>query len=361
MSSFSYLDEKERVKKRQPHKRTDKKTKSDSVKTIFEKFLEAKKKQNLRNSTLNQHIFLFKNIETFYATRTDKPFHLNDITTEFISDYVYWLKNKCVKHEGHRYKPKNAQTIGLADASIAGRLKYLKAFINWCMKQDLIKKNPFDKFEGFKKDKTDIDILTRDEIQNLLKVAKLHSKISYKHFRDYTLLHLLVDCMLRITEALLIAPNDIDHTNRTILIRSNNAKSRRSRIVPLSDKTYRLLVQLMEENELFEGEIDKLIFLSLSGRILDKNNLLRDLRKHAIEAGIKKRFYLHLIRHSAATHYLSSSGDLESLRLLLGHADYRTLLTYIHLADTTVQEKHANHSFFSSANTTSRKRINKRK
>ncbi|WP_406904110.1 tyrosine-type recombinase/integrase [Bacillus cereus] len=46
-----------------------------------------------------------------------------------------------------------------------------------------------------------------------------------------------------------------------------------------------------------------------------------------------------MIRHSAATHYLSSSGDVESLRKILGHADLRTVLIYSHLANTTVQEQ----------------------
>ena len=80
-------------------------------------------------------------------------------------------------------------------------------------------------------------------------------------------------------------------------------------------------MQLIEENDSFEGEVDDLLFLSLSGRMLNNNNVLRDFKKYAIEAGITKRFYIHLLRHSAATHYLSSSGDVESLRLILGHAD----------------------------------------
>ncbi|MEI2379784.1 tyrosine-type recombinase/integrase, partial [Priestia megaterium] len=144
------------------------------------------------------------------------------------------------------------------------------------------------------------------------------------------------------------------------LIKSENAKSRKSRIIPLSNKTYRLLIQLLKENEAFEEETDNLIFLSLSGRLLSKSNLLRDLKKWAKEAGIKKRFYLHLIRHSVATEFLRSSGDIESLRKILGHADYRTIQIYVHLADSTVQEKHASHGFFGNENVTTRKRSNKR-
>jgi integrase/recombinase XerD len=41
MSSFGFFDEKEKVMKRQPHKRNSKKVnKKETVKVVFEKFLE---------------------------------------------------------------------------------------------------------------------------------------------------------------------------------------------------------------------------------------------------------------------------------------------------------------------------------
>ncbi|KQL47790.1 MULTISPECIES: tyrosine-type recombinase/integrase [Bacillus] len=359
--SLNYFNEKEKVRKRQPHKRkAEKVVKKESLKAVYEKFIDFKIKQNLRPNTLNKFVVTFNSLEKFHETTSDLPLYLSDITTEFISDYVYWLKNEYVKNDGHKYKPRSAQTVGLSDASIETRLNNLKTFIAWCMKEELLQKNPFDKFEGFKKDEHTIDILTREELNRLLKVAKEHSKKSFKHFRDYCLLHVLVDCMFRITEALLLAPSDIDHVNRTLIIRPSNSKSCKARIVPLSNKTYRLLVQLLEENKAFEGEVDDLIFLSLSGCMLNKNNVLRDLRKYTEEAGITKRFYLHLIRNSAATHYLES-GDIESLRKILGHRNLRTVLIYAHMADNTVVEKHSEHGFFGTNNMVSRKRNNKRK
>ncbi|WP_227414899.1 site-specific integrase [Bacillus thuringiensis] len=68
---------------------------------------------------------------------------------------------------------------------------------------------------------------------------------------------------------------------------------------------------------------------------------------------------MHLIRHSAAIHYLSTS-NIESLRKILGHSDFRMVLHYAHMADKTVQEKHANSGFFGSDNIIRRKRNNKR-
>ncbi|MCU5008825.1 tyrosine-type recombinase/integrase [Bacillus pacificus] len=85
-------------------------------------------------------------------------------------------------------------------------------------------------------------------------MTKSYSNKSFKHFRDYVLLHLLIDGMFRITEVLLLSPSDIDHANQVVIIQSNNVKSRKSRIVPLSNKTYRLLMQLFEENSQLKNE-----------------------------------------------------------------------------------------------------------
>jgi len=95
---FEYFDVKEEVIKRQTHKRqADKVVKQETVKIIFEKFLEIKVKQNLRPASLNQYVGLFKNINMFHEIRSNSPFYLADITTEFITDYVYWMKNEAIR------------------------------------------------------------------------------------------------------------------------------------------------------------------------------------------------------------------------------------------------------------------------
>lgn len=143
---MKYFDENPTIAKRQPHKRTaEKAIKKESVKIIFEKFLEVKQKQNLRTSTLNEHIGLYKSITKFHEYRYERPFYLTDITTQFIADYVYWMKNEAIRYEGHKYIPEHTQTVGLSDATIEGRLKYLKTFVNWCLKTEIMKENPLSR------------------------------------------------------------------------------------------------------------------------------------------------------------------------------------------------------------------------
>lgn len=45
-----------------------------------------------------------------------------------------------------------------------------------------------------------------------------------------------------------------------------------------------------------------------------------------------ERVHAHLLRHTFATSYLYYGGNMEMLRLLMGHSSYTILQNYVHLA-----------------------------
>lgn len=57
------------------------------------------------------------------------------------------------------------------------------------------------------------------------------------------------------------------------------------------------------------------------------------------------RLHPHLLRHTFATNYLCDGGDLETLRLILGHSDLQITSMYLHLAQNKqlLQSKHRSH------------------
>lgn len=89
------------------------------------------------------------------------------------------------------------------------------------------------------------------------------------------------------------------------------------------DEKYRKAYQ--PEMWLFEREVR----IQFSESIVSKK-----LKEIAHEAGITKRGYPHLFRHSFATHLIEQGTDLKIIKKLLGHNNIRTTEMYVHIADT---------------------------
>lgn len=62
-------------------------------------------------------------------------------------------------------------------------------------------------------------------------------------------------------------------------------------------------------------------------RMLLNSFFSRIKRKSGIE-----RVHPHLLRHTFATSFIVGGGDLEYLRMMLGHTDYATTKMYVHIA-----------------------------
>ena len=60
-------------------------------------------------------------------------------------------------------------------------------------------------------------------------------------------------------------------------------------------------------------------------------------RQAAKRAGIDKKLSPHSLRHSYATHQLEAGADLASVQNLLGHADVRDTMIYLHLSKRHLQ------------------------
>ena len=52
----------------------------------------------------------------------------------------------------------------------------------------------------------------------------------------------------------------------------------------------------------------------------------------------------HILRHTFATHYISSGGSLPHLQILLGHTSITTTEIYLRLSAAALRADHAKHS-----------------
>lgn len=87
------------------------------------------------------------------------------------------------------------------------------------------------------------------------------------------------------------------------------------------------------------------MFLSETRMPLTKNGVEMLFKRLKERAGIRgKRISPHILRHTFAMNYLIKSNDPFSLQELLGHEDLTTVLNYIHMNDTVLQEQKRKYS-----------------
>ena len=81
------------------------------------------------------------------------------------------------------------------------------------------------------------------------------------------------------------------------------------------------------------------VFLTRTGARLHPGNTVRDLANDALKAGIKKRVTPHLLRHTAASHWLAAGRPVTEVAQLLGHSSPATTLrVYAHWIKTDSRE-----------------------
>ncbi|GER71301.1 tyrosine recombinase XerD [Weizmannia acidilactici] len=305
---------------------------------LFETFFAIKKAEGRAPNTLKQ----YRDNYTYFTEYLDKcgiPRSINEITRDTIRGYIRFMQDEWIKYDGHKFKTESYQTAGLSPSTINTRLKTLRVLFRCLLEEGLIDENLTVGVRNVPERQEKIVILTAEELKRLLNVP---NKKRFADFRDYVLMNLLIDGMMRISEAINLKKDDFDYKNQTVTIRAAIAKNRKSRTIPLEHRTARLIRELINENETdFDSEY---IFLTNYGERISRDHFRKRLNEFAERAGIKKNVHPHLFRHTAATMFLENGGDLRHLQMLLGHADLRIVMRYTHLSTAALKKQHDQYS-----------------
>lgn len=148
-----------------------------------------------------------------------------------------------------------------------------------------------------------------------------------KDLRFFCVFSILYSAGLRISELLNLKPGDISESR--FMIRVRQGKGRKDRYTLLSKP---LMKKLAEYNRLYRPKV--WFFERRPGEPFTESIISKRLKAAALEAGITKRIYPHLLRHSFATHLLEQGTDIKIVKELMGHNNIKTTERYVHIADT---------------------------
>jgi len=167
------------------------------------------------------------------------------------------------------------------------------------------------------------EVLSKEEVQQIINATG--------NLKHKALLSITYACGLRRSEVLNLKIKDLDSTRK--LIRIEQAKGRKDRYVPFSDKLKILLQEYYRafkpKEYLFEGQN--------GGRYGERSFEL--ILEHCVKkTKITKNVTLHTLRHSYATHQLEGGTDIRYIQELLGHNSPKTTMIYTHVSSKKIAE-----------------------
>lgn len=243
-------------------------------------------------------------------------------------DLIY----KTTKRVAMLYIQHMANNTSLSPVSINLKHTALQSFFKYlCELGYLETDNPFVniKRKNTKMIEQKSEYVTKEEYEAIVNIINTKpTKTKYFGFtsaRDTLLITTMFSCGLRISEAINMRFSDIDMETMTIKVIGKGSKLRR---VPITSEMERLLkVYKKERGECAE---DDLVFVSINGKQLDRNDCNRNLKKYCQRAGIEKDLSNHALRHGCISFLLSKNVPATYVKDLAGHTSLTTTSRYAH-------------------------------
>lgn len=242
---------------------------------------------------------------------------LCDITTSVLTNFVIDL---ATEPGGGRGSEESFRATNTVSAYLAALFKLFDFFL----KQGLVLLNPVHEVERPRKHvPLPKDILTFQEILRLL--SHLDSN-NPKGLRNRTILELMYATGMRRAEVAGLNLSSVLLNEQLLRVMG---KGNKERLIPVGEESWRCLMDYLQRGRgRMRAEGSQALFLSSRGGRVHMQMVLRDLRKAAKRAGLKKRITLHGIRHSVATHLLAKGADIRHIQVFLGHSQLSTTQIY---------------------------------
>lgn len=219
----------------------------------------------------------------------------------------------------------------IKNTSVNTYFRAVKAFLNYCIDEEYVAPDSLRKVKLLRSDQKPIVPLYQYEVNT---IDNLFNQRTETGLRNYCIFHLMLDAGFRTGDVVNLRIEDVLFDKNCLIVKGKGDKYRSVLLCPgLKKALYKYLVSYRPY--VFDGEVDyqtQPFFVQVGSLDFINGNVVKQLfvrlkRKSGVE-----RLHPHLLRHTFATSYILGGGNMEFLRLMMGHSDYETTKLYLHLA-----------------------------
>ncbi len=282
-----------------------------SLESLVKGYLLNCRTENKSPKTISGYEMVLKNF-IWYCKQNNFP-EVQHLTAIHIRYFLMYLSS-----EPHRWNSTSPSAKRLVNSTTTNTyFRRLRTFFNWLVREELILENPFKNLKPPKLENKVIQALIPNEIERLFKTCSGKSLLDV---RNRTILSLLLDTGLRISELTNLTVDDVNLDDGSILIR--HGKGGKQRTVHIGNTAQKLLWRYMnlyrKGDSRLQAELSSRLFLNRSNEPLNLNGMKILIRRLGNKAKI--RLHPHMLRHTFAISFLRNGGDVFSLKFLLGHS-----------------------------------------
>ena len=252
---------------------------------------------------------------------------VTQISHEHISGFMGALLEQQVTH----------RTISRKLSAIRGLFRHMR-------RHDDVRKDPTELVDMPRYGSRVPDALSLDEVERLIEAP---DPLTLEGHRDRTMLELLYDTGLRVSELVHLRLRELDLHQRTLLI---TGKGDKQRVVPFGELSAEALEEYLEEtrHELLKKHggpgATTYVFVTRRGDAMTRQAFWHNMKRYAMLCDIPEpKISPHKLRHSFATHMLERGMDLRIVQALLGHSNISTTQIYTHVANARLKQLHQEH------------------
>lgn len=229
--------------------------------------------------------------------------------------------------------------IGISPRSQARILSGIRTFFHFLLIEDYIRQDPSELLESPQIGKHLPDILSVEEIDNLIRAIDRSTREGQ---RNCAILETLYSCGLRVSELCNLKISDLYLNDGFIKVEGKGSKQR---LVPISPRAIEEIKNyFITRNEgLIKPGYEDFLFISKFGKNISRIMVFHIIKELADKIGLKKSISPHTFRHSFATHLLEGGANLRAIQSMLGHESIGTTEIYTHIDRRKLRDEIINH------------------